>query len=225
MKNNVLIIKIFVKKIIFYIFIMCGKDKSAPAAPAPAPRPIPPTRAPAPAAQGNSDPQSDFLFNANSYLAKKVNNEIQIKKTGNSMTMSNISDTDLQKMQFITSTNQSNRHLKMTNCGVSINDSNGTPLTLQIPGLKEMVSQMFINSAADSFLANEKTHKPFKQAVAKAVAPQSNVGDIVDNMTSMMPSMPKTAGKHKKYNLSFSSSNVLCLPGSHSTFLQGCAPN
>ena len=195
------------------------------------PRPIPAPRAPAPRApartQGKPDPHSEFMFNAVSYLAKKVNPEIHIKKTGNSMTLSNISDTDLPKMQMITTTDQSNKHLKMTNCGVSINDSNGTSMPLQLPGFPQMVSQMFNNSAADAFLAGEKTHKPFKQAAAKAVLTQSNVGDIVDKMTAMMPSMPKTAGKHKKYNLSFSSSNAIqgdCPLGSAQTNYGGCTP-
>jgi hypothetical protein len=166
----------------------------------------------APAAQGKPDPQSEFLFNAIERLSTKVNNEIQIKKTGNSMTMSNISDTDLQKIQFITSTDQSKRHLKMTNCGVSINDSNGTSMQLSIPGFPQMVSQMFINSASESFLAGEKTHKPFKPSTAKAVAPQSSVSDMVDKMTAMMPSMPKTAGKDKKYNITMHTAHASVAP-------------
>ena len=168
--------------------------------------------APAPAAQGNSDPQSDFVLNITASLAKKVNPEIKIKKQGNTMTLSNISDTDLQKIQFITSTDQSNRHLTIANCGVSINDSNGTSTQLSIPGFSQIVSQMFINSASESFLANEKTHKPFKPSTAKAVAPQSVVGDMADTITSMMPSMQKTAGKDKRYNITMHTAHASVAP-------------
>ena len=44
----------------------------------------------------------------------------------------------------------------------------------------------------------KKTHKPFKQA---AGANQSNVGNVVDTLTAMMPSIPDSAGKDKTYNL------------------------
>jgi hypothetical protein len=179
-----------------------------------------PTPAPATRTKRNqSDPYSDWALDTIAHLTNKLNNEIQIKKNGNTLKLSNISDTDLQNLKFITITDQSKRHLKMTNCGVSIKESTGTPMALQIPGLSQMVSQMFIDSASESFFANEKTFKPFKQAAAKAVPSQSNVGDIVDKMTAMMPSMPKTVGKDKTYHLSFISSNA-SPPGGHG----GCPP-
>jgi hypothetical protein len=161
-----------------------------------------PTPAPATRTKRNqSDPYSDWALDTIAHLTNKLNNEIHIKKSGPAMTLSNIHDNDLKKLQFLTPTHQSKRHLRIGRIDVSINDSNGTPLTLQLPGLSQMVSQMFIDSASESFFANEKTHRPFKPSTAKAVVAQSMVGDMVDMLTATMHSMPKTAGNDKKYNL------------------------
>ena len=49
----------------------------------------------------------------------------------------------------------------------------------------------------------KKTHKPFKQAAGT----QSNVGNVVDMLTAMMPSIPDSAEKDKTYNLILHTSN------------------
>ena len=169
---------------------MCGKDKSAPA--------------PAARAQGKPDPQSQWAFGVIERLATKVNPEIQIKKNGNKLKLGNISDQDLQKLKFLTPTDQSNRIVSLANIGVSIKDSTGKQLPLQLPGLKGIASQIYNTAAADAFMSgNDKTFKPFKQAAGT----QSNVGNVVDMLTAMMPSIPDSAGKDKTYNLILHTSN------------------
>jgi hypothetical protein len=188
---------------------MCGKDK-APVAPAARPK------------RNQSDPHSDFVLNTCGYLATKVNPAIQITKKGNTMTMSNISDADLQNLQMLTSTDQSNRPLRFSNIQVSIPDAQGFTMQLNIPGLNEIMGKIVASSATEAFLANQKVHKPFKQLSAKAVAPQSPVSDIVDMLTSMIPSVPKSTGKSKTYKLSLRAGEITSLGDGNTTPAGGC---
>ena len=147
-----------------------------------------------------SDLHSEWLLNVATHLAKKVNPNIQVSKKGNILQIGNISESDLPKLSFVASKDTSNKVSKLVNFGVSIPDSNGNPLSLNIPGLSAFASKIFADSNADAFLSGKKLFRPFASHSSDS-ATTNNISEYIDTLTNMNPSLPKSSGKPKTFNL------------------------
>jgi hypothetical protein len=149
------------------------------------------------------DLHSEWLLNVATHLAKKVNPNIQVSKKGNILQIGNISESDLPKLSFVASKDTSNRVPKLVNLGISIPDSNGNPLSLNIPGLTAIASKIFADSDADAFLSGKKLFRPFASHSSDSTT-TNNVSQYIDTMTSINPSLTKSSGKSKTFNLDIS---------------------
>ena len=153
------------------------------------------------------DSHSDFVLNLSTYLANKTNLNINVSKgTNQNVIMSNISEDDLTKLQFLTNTNISNKILNIAGMSVGINAANGSLQNIAIPGFAKSMIQFFNNADDTSFLAGNKTHIPFKSPF-KGNNPLT-VGAWVDQLTTSLPNLPTTTGKPKFYTINLSTSNV-----------------
>jgi hypothetical protein len=170
--------------------------------------PMPPVQPPV------FDPHSTFLLNSASQLAKNTNPNINVTpkngKSTNSISLSNISESDLAKLPFVVNSNNGNSVSSIFNMSVTIPGSNGShPIPIPIPGFSKTMSQIYNTSDSANSLAGAKTHTPFKQPFNKAlVNKQANnypvpvsVGDFVDQMTSILPNFPSTLGITKTYSM------------------------
>jgi hypothetical protein len=183
---------------------MCGESSKIqssadkkPDTPVPS---VPPTPIPIP------DPQSTFLLNVATHLAKNTNPNISVSTAGKnkqSIALSNISEDDLTKLPYLTNTNQSKKITNFLNMGVSIIGDDGSRQIINIPGFSQMMQQSFSNSDSQASLAGAKTHTPFKQpfkTTRQAGSPPMSVGDLVDKLTALNPALPSTSGKPKTYH-------------------------
>lgn len=164
----------------------------------PSPVPVPPLPA--------DDPQTTFLLNVATQLAKNTNPNISVSTAGknkNSIVLSNISEDDLTKLPYLSNTNQSKKITNFLNMGVSIIGDDGSRQIINIPGFSKIMQQIFSNSDSQASLAGAKTHTPFKnpfKTTTKAGSPPMSVGDLVDQLTELNPALPSTSGKPKKYH-------------------------
>jgi hypothetical protein len=152
------------------------------------------------------DGHADWVNKVTTTLAQQVNTNINITRTKNKMLLlSNITEDDLSKLQFLTNTDRNNNHGRIIGFGVTIPGNNNVPLPIEIPGLPEIMSKIFDDSDAQAFLASKITHTPYQAPFIGPIRNNSmSVSYYIDFITLMNPSMPKTANKTKTYSLTFS---------------------
>jgi molybdopterin-binding protein len=154
--------------------------------------------------QPTIDEHTKWLNKVTGVLAKKTNSNIQVLNKGNNVILSNITEDDLSKLPFVVGTDQSNKIAQISRFEVSVLDSNGNYSDIDIPGLTEMVSNIYNESAAQSFLAGSLTHSPFSSATSTSKAISSSTSKIrplVDAMTNANPTLQKTGGKKVLYKI------------------------
>jgi hypothetical protein len=207
---------------------MCGPNPPVP------PTPVPPVaNSRGPVAPRNSP--SNWHLKATAHLAKKVNPLIVTTMKNNQLVMSNISDNDLNNLQFLTNNANNNFIGRLNNFGVSIKGNNGSLVPVNIPGLSQVMTGIYDKSDIEASLNNNKTHSPFENPFPNASMnlPSTNgkslpsasmsVGDYVDTLTAMNPSLPSTSGQEKTYTMTCGSTNLdinfnLKTPGSHTQY-------
>jgi hypothetical protein len=154
------------------------------------------------------DVHSQWLLNLITNLAQKVNTNIVVKQMSNgSLMLTNVAETDLPKLSFLTNTDDNNNFGRVTGMGVSIAGQNSS-LPVGIYGFSQAIAKAYSDSDSQAFLTGSKTFKPFVAPFTNPVTgvPMS-VGDYVDLQTSSNPSLPKTTGLPKTYSVAFSAKN------------------
>jgi hypothetical protein len=178
---------------------MCGENNK------PTPRPMP---MPMPMHQQSTSPEdvhSQWLLNLITNLAQKVNTNIVVEQMPNgSLMLTNVSESDLPKLSFLTNTDANNNFGRVVAMGVSIAGQN-SPINVGIYGFSKDIVKAYSDSDSQAFLNNSKLHQPFETPFTDPVtgAPMS-VSQYVDLQTSSNPSLPKTTGVAKTYSIAFS---------------------
>jgi len=117
--------------------------------------------------------------------------------------MSNISESDLPQLSFLTNTDSNNNYGRVTGFGVSIPGQNNSN-TLKVPGLSEAIVKAYNDSDSQGFINGNKTHKPFVTPFKNpTTGVPMHVGQYVDMQTSSNPSLPNTTGVNKTYSVAF----------------------
>lgn len=146
---------------------------------------------------------ADWMNKVTTNLVQKVNPNIEVRqgKNGEGLIFSNISESDLENLQFVTNTDHNNNHGFVAGVSVSIHGNN-SPLTLSIPGFSQVMIKLFNDSDSQAFIKSERFHTPFKLPFSNNNRSASlSVGDYIDMQTSLNPSLPQTLGKPKTYSI------------------------
>lgn len=114
--------------------------------------------------------------------------------------VSNISENTIEKLEFLTNTDQNNNYLYLEDFGVNIF---GFPEPLNIPGLVEIALELYRDSDLDSFLEGSKTKIPF---TGQNITDHSGIvvnsfAEFIDILTNTIPYATKTYGKVKYFEL------------------------
>ena len=151
------------------------------------------------------DAHADWLNNLTTNLIKKVNPNIHVRPVKNSkaLVFSNISESDLANLNFFTNSDHNNNHGRVIGVSASI-PGNNAPLPLAIPGFSQTMTKLFNDSDSQAFVNSERTHKPFHIPFHHNVSNNNlSVGEYIDTLTSLNPSLPQTSGVPKTYSLAF----------------------
>jgi len=113
---------------------------------------------------------------------------------GARLTLSNISEADLVKLEFLTNTDGNNNYLYLEDVQVNLGNS-VSPLL--ISGLKDTMLDIFRLSDLQNYLGDSKTHNPFTITAFNG----KSVGEFIDNLTAALPTVPDTLGIPKTFTL------------------------
>ena len=103
------------------------------------------------------DSYVDWVNKVTTTLVQKVNTNINITHKKNKvLLLSNITDDDLPKLQFLTNKDTNNNYGHIIGFSVTI-PGNNAPLPIEIPGLPEIISKIFDDSHAEAFLTYKIT--------------------------------------------------------------------
>ena len=113
---------------------------------------------------------------------------------GARLTLSNISEFDIVKLNFLTNTDHNNNYLYLENVYINLGDS-VSPLL--VSGLQDTMLDIFRLSDVTSYLAGSKTHIPFTSIAFNG----KSVGEFIDILSAALPTVPDTLGIPKKFTL------------------------
>jgi hypothetical protein len=146
---------------------------------------------------------TDWLLNSMKNLIIKVNSNIStviVTDSNNKKTLlvNNVSESDIDKIYFITNTDQNNNYLYIDNFSVYIDNY---PSPVPFPGLNETVLNVFRDSDVSSFIAGQKVHYPFNALLYQQDCSfkGTTFSQFVDFLSSATPLSPNTAGTVKTY--------------------------
>jgi hypothetical protein len=136
-----------------------------------------------------------LLIQVDSNISAEIVTDENAKKT---LIVNNVPEEVIDNLVFITNTDQNNNYLYIDNFIVYTNKSpNPTPL----PGLNNVVTSVFYNSDINSFLAGNKTHKPFQGVLYQqdCLFRGNTFSEFVDFYSSSVPLSSTTIGYTKTY--------------------------
>ena len=136
-------------------------------------------------------------------LISNINNDIpsEVIKNGNKMYLkiSNISEKDLDKLYFITNTDNNNNYLYIENFNVYIGNS---LLPENIPGLLDVVISSFRSNDANAFINGSKVYYPFDvNNFQGSYFKGKTFSEFVDTLSGLLPFSATTTGYNKKYEI------------------------
>lgn len=154
----------------------------------------------------NSDLKSrDWLAFSTKQLIAKVDPSISVDLIYNSeggmqIILDNISEKSMNKLQFLTNTDQNNNYLYLETLFVYIN---GSLSPLNVPGLSEIAITLYQAADINEFTAGNKLKTPFssKNINNTSLPPNSTFNDLVDSLTSIIPFIQSTYQKTKTYKI------------------------
>lgn len=119
------------------------------------------------------------------------------------LNVSNISEATMEKLLFITNTDQNNNYLYLEDLVVHVFGSSNRYKSIFIPGLQAIALSLYRNADLTGFLDSSITKNPFTGAnISKNSGTSvSTFGEFIDNLTNMIPFSIKTYGKVKLFSL------------------------
>ena len=128
---------------------------------------------------------------------------------GMNIVISNISETSIGKLSFLTNNDSNNNYLYLESLQVYVDGNNDT---LEIAGLSSIAISMFQNSDANAYISSEKLHYPFASSNIYNQDTDPNTitfNDLVDQLSSVIPYTQETFLHIKKYSLVLNPDKVL----------------
>jgi len=112
--------------------------------------------------------------------------------------VSNISENTIEKLAFLTNTDQNNNYLYLEDFGVNLF---GFPEPLNIPGLLEITLELFRDSDLDNYLEGSKTKIPFtgKNITENSGIVVNSFPEFIDILTNTIPYSTRTFGRVKYF--------------------------
>ena len=149
----------------------------------------------------------DWLLYSTQALIANVDTNITTEilvtpEDGRLLKVSGISEEAIQKLSFLTNTDQNNNYLYLEDFKVYI----GTQFnSLNIPGLVEICKNFYRRSDADAFVEGKKTQLPFSSGnVTNATIGLPDIAhfnEFIDLLTTLLPYVKSTIGHVKTYEL------------------------
>ena len=145
---------------------------------------------------------TDWLLNSQKALILKVDANIStnIVNRGKSkvLVVANVPENVIDKLYFITNTDQNNNYLYIEAFEVYIG---GSPTPCPIPGLDKTVKDVYYNSDITSFLNGEKIKYPFNGLLYQqnCAFRGTTFSEYVDFASACTPLSPTTTGFKKTY--------------------------
>jgi len=145
----------------------------------------------------------DWLLFSTKEMLQEVDENISIeivdrKDGGKVLVASGVSEKSIDKLVFLTNTDQNNNYLYLEDFEVYIF---GAYSPLNIPGLKETVMNVFRANDISGFLEGNKTHDPFNpKHFSKTTFKGTTFSEYVDDFSGLVPYCTHTLGKIKTYN-------------------------
>ena len=114
--------------------------------------------------------------------------------------LSNISESTIGKLSFLTNTDFNNNYLYLEDLKVFIN---GHYSSLDIPGLFEIANSLYKQSDITAFLAGNKVKQPFAPSNIQdtSLPPGSTFNDFVDSLSGLIPYVEHTINRVKTYQI------------------------
>ena len=146
----------------------------------------------------------DWLLNSTKSLILSVDENISVEivdtpDDGKVLIASGISESSINKLKFITNTDQNNNYLYLEDFQVYL-PGNFTPLV--VPGLKEVVINAFRNSDINAFVKSEKVHYPFVVGnMMTQNRPSYTFSTFIDAYTGLLANIFGTYGSVKVYSI------------------------
>ena len=148
----------------------------------------------------NADLQHrDWLLYSQQKLVQSIDSNIDtsIVSTsdgGKRLILTNVTESDMAVLQFITNTDQNNNYLYLESISVRLENSIND---LEIPGLAPVMLNMYRLSDVNGFLTSSKTHIPYTTTSFNG----NSVGYYIDQVTGLLPFLPDTYGIQKIFTL------------------------
>jgi len=147
----------------------------------------------------------DWLFFSQQKLIENIDPNVSItyestRDGGKSMIISGIDEKMIDKLNFLTNTDQNNNYLYLESFGVYVS---GLVKPLEIPGINDIVLNIYRNSDIYSFIVGNKLHDPFNviKNIKNSTFTGRTFGKFIDEYTSLIPYVLSTSGRSKRFEL------------------------
>jgi len=146
----------------------------------------------------------DWLLFSTKRLILEVNDKIsvQIKPTPNDgriLVASGITEEDIAKLRFLVNNDKNNNYLYLQDFKVY---AQGQIDELNLPGLRQVVIDVFRASDIDSFVLDNKLHNPFIGSNFSTLETlEMSFNEFVDKYSALLPGVSGTYGVKKSYQL------------------------
>ena len=125
---------------------------------------------------------------------------------GQRIKFSQISESSIDKLEFIVNTERSNNILSIESFSVYLGYNNKP---LNIPGLSEVVVKMYKKSETAAYILGNKIHSPFVQTSTTIDSDYDNFNEFISKLSKLLPDVPdlqttgSTTSQKKFYEVIF----------------------
>ena len=147
---------------------------------------------------------SDWLLNSIKKIMESIDPTISVSSFttssgGKKIFIYGINQIAIEKIYFITNTDQNNNYLSLEDFNVYIDKHYGA---LDIPGLKEIMISMYNHSDIFSFLSNNRTHYPFTvKNILNTDYKGKTFSGYIDYLSASIPYVQNSEGRFKGYSI------------------------
>ena len=144
----------------------------------------------------------DWSLYSTKQILKTIDPDITVEIIGNMLTVSNVSEETIDKLLFLTNTDQNNNYFGFIKMNIRLNG--GSEPTV-ITGFNDVVKTMFERSDVTAYLQGKKLHEPFDvQNLPNAPGFKGTTfHEYVDSYSSLIASSTNTQGKTKVFEVMF----------------------
>jgi hypothetical protein len=153
---------------------------------------------------------SDWLLNSIKKIMESIDPTISVSSIttssgGKRIFIYGINQIVIEKIYFLTNTDQNNNYLYLEDFKVYIDQHYGA---LDIPGLKEIMISMYNHSDIFSFLSGNKTQYPFTvKNILNTDYKGKTFSGYIDYLSASIPYVQHSEGHFKQYSITLNTDN------------------